>query len=335
MDDKILMGHGSGGKLMNELINGLIIETFGTDSLQLDDSAILTVESKKLAFTTDTFTITPIFFPGGDIGELAINGTVNDLAVMGAKPMFISSGFILEEGFKISELQKIMKSMKEAADYAEVKIVTGDTKVVERGHVDRIYINTSGIGILEFPVSVQRKDIAEGDLIIINGTIGDHGISVMAERNGLSFSKGLLSDCAPLNHLIAAVMEQIPDGIKFMRDATRGGVASVLNEVVQKTSYSAKLVEENLPIKDEVSGVCDILGIDPLYAANEGKVLMIVRKKDGGKILEIMKNIKEGKEAAIIGEMTGQYPGKVFVQTAIGGKRMLSLLIEEQLPRIC
>ena len=333
MQDKILMGHGSGGKLMNELINGLIRETFGSDSLQLDDSAILTVESKKLAFTTDTFTITPIFFPGGDIGELAINGTVNDLAVMGAKPMYISSGFILEEGFKISELQKVMKSMKKAADYAGVKIVTGDTKVVERGNVDRIFINTSGIGILESPV--QRKDIEEGDLIIINGTIGDHGISVMAKRNGLSFSKGLLSDSAPLNHLIAAVMEHIPDRIKFMRDATRGGVASVLNEVVQKTPFSAKLVEENLPMKDEVRGVCDILGIDPLYAANEGKVLMVVRKKDGEKILEIMKKIKEGKEAAIIGEITGQYPGKVFVQTGIGGKRMLSLLIEEQLPRIC
>lgn len=333
MQDKILMGHGSGGKLMNELINGLIRETFGSDSLQLDDSAILTVESKKLAFTTDTFTITPIFFPGGDIGELAINGTVNDLAVMGAKPMYISSGFILEEGFEISELQKVMKSMKKAADYAGVKIVTGDTKVVERGNVDRIFINTSGIGILESPV--QRKDIEEGDLIIINGTIGDHGISVMAERNGLSFSKGLLSDCAPLNHLIAAVMEHIPDRIKFMRDATRGGVASVLNEVVQKTPFSAKLVEENLPMKDEVRGVCDILGIDPLYAANEGKVLMVVRKKNGEKILEIMKNIKEGKEAAIIGEITGQYPGKVFVQTVIGGKRLLSLLIEEQLPRIC
>ena len=333
MQDKILMGHGSGGKLMNDLINGLIKETFGSDSLQLDDSAVLTIESKQLAFTTDTFTITPIFFPGGDIGELAINGTVNDLAVMGAKPMYISSGFILEEGFKISDLQKVMVSMKKAADYAGVKIVTGDTKVVEKGNVDRIFINTSGIGILETPV--QRKTVEEGDLIIINGTIGDHGISVMAERNGLSFTKGLLSDCAPLNHLIAAVMEQCPDGIKFMRDATRGGVASVLNEVVQNTPFSAKLVEENLPIKDEVSGVCDILGIDPLYAANEGKVLMIVKKKEGEKILKTMRTIKEGKEAAIIGEMTGQYPGKVFVRTRIGGKRILSLLIEEQLPRIC
>lgn len=333
MEDKILLGHGSGGKLMNELIHGLIKETFGSDSLQLDDSAILTVDSKKVAFTTDSYTITPVFFPGGDIGGLAINGTVNDLAVMGAKPMYISSAFILEEGLALSDLKKIMASMKKAADYAGVKIVTGDTKVVEKGKADKIFINTSGIGTLYS--DVQRKDIEAGDMIIINGTIGDHGISVMAERNGLSFSKGLVSDCAPLNHLIGAVMDVCPGGIKFMRDATRGGAASVLNEVVQDSPFSAKLIENNLPIRDEVHGVCDILGIDPLYAANEGKIIMIVKKSDGEKILEIMKTIKEGKEAAIIGEITSQYPGKVFVETGIGGKRMLALLIEEQLPRIC
>lgn len=333
MQDKILLGHGSGGQLMNELINGLIKETFGSDSLQLDDSAILTITGQKLAFTTDTFTITPIFFPGGNIGELAINGTVNDLSVMGATPMFISSAFILEEGFEISLLKEIIMSMKRAADYAGVKIVTGDTKVVEKGKVDKIFINTSGIGVMEFPL--QRRDIEEGDIIIINGSIADHGISVMAERNGLSFTKGLLSDCAPLNHLIAAAIKACLSGIKFMRDATRGGVASVLNEVVQKTPFSAKLLEEKLPVKDEVKGVCDILGIDPLYAANEGKVLVIVKKKDAEKVLEAMRHVKEGKNAAIIGEITRQYPGKVFVETAIGGKRLLALLIEEQLPRIC
>lgn len=333
MEDKILLGHGSGGKLMNELIHGLIKETFGSDSLQLDDSAILTVSGKELAFTTDSYTITPVFFPGGDIGGLAINGTVNDLAVMGAKPMYISSGFILEEGLVLSDLKKIMVSMKKAADYAGVKIVTGDTKVVEKGKADKIFINTSGIGVLES--GVQRRDIEEGDQIVVNGTIGDHGISVMAERNGLSFSKGLVSDCAPLNHLIGAVMDGCPGGIKFMRDATRGGAASVLNEVVHNSPFSAKLIENDLPIREEVHGVCDILGIDPLYAANEGKVIMIVKKSEGEKVLEIMKNIKEGKEAAIIGEITSQYPGKVFVETGIGGKRMLALLIEEQLPRIC
>lgn len=333
MKDKILLGHGSGGKLMNELINGLIKEKFGPCSLQLDDSAVLPLGSSKIAFTTDSFTITPIFFPGADIGELAVNGTVNDLAVMGATPLYISSGFILEEGFPISELERVMDSMRKAAEYAGVQIVTGDTKVVEKGKADRIFINTSGVGIMELPV--QRQDIEVGDLIIINGTIGDHGISVMAERNKLSFSKELLSDCAPLNHLITAVIENVPGSVKFMRDATRGGVASVLNELVHKRPFSAVLSERNLPVRDEVNGVCDILGIDPLYAANEGKVLMIVKKEDAAKILEVMRDIKEGTDAAIIGEIGEEYPGKVFVKTAIGGKRMLSLLIEEQLPRIC
>ncbi|HLP59728.1 MAG TPA: hydrogenase expression/formation protein HypE [Candidatus Deferrimicrobium sp.] len=333
MQDKILLGHGSGGKLMNELIHGLIKETFGVESLQLDDSAILNFAGKQIAFTTDSFIITPIFFPGGNIGELAINGTVNDLAVMGATPKYISSAFILEEGFEFSRLKEIITSMKRAADYAGVKIVTGDTKVVEKGKADKIFINTSGIGVMEHPL--QRRDIEEGDIIIINGTIADHGISVMAERNGFSFTKDLLSDCAPLNHLIAAAMKASPNGIKFMRDATRGGVASVLNEVVQKTTFSAKLIEEKLPVKNEVRGVCDILGIDPLYAANEGKVLVIAKRNDAEKILAAVRSVKEGENAAIIGEITSQYPGKVFVETAIGGKRLLSLLIEEQLPRIC
>lgn len=333
MKDKILLGHGSGGKLMNELINGIIKEKFGPCSLQLDDSAILPIGDAEIAFTTDTFTITPIFFPGGDIGGLAINGTVNDLAVMGARPLYISSGFILEEGFAISDLEKVMDSMRKAAEYAGVQIVTGDTKVVEKGKADKIFINTSGIGILQAPL--QRQDIAAGDLILINGTIGDHGISVMARRNNLSFSNGLLSDCAALNHLIHAVIEKVPGAVKFMRDATRGGVASVLNELVDKKPFSAKLFEEMLPVKDEVTGVCDILGIDPLYAANEGKVLMVVKQEEAGNVIDVMRTIKEGKEAAVIGEVSAEYPGKVFVETGIGGKRMLSLLIEEQLPRIC
>ncbi len=333
MEDKIRLGHGSGGKLMNDLINGLIREKFSPVGLQLDDSAVLLVNRQRIVFTTDTFTVTPIFFPGSDIGELAVNGTVNDLAVMGAVPLFISSGFILEEGFAFSELEKVMESMRKAADYAGVQIVTGDTKVVEKGKGDSIFINTSGIGIMEYPL--QRKEIEAGDLIIVNGTIGDHGISVMAERNGLSFSRGLMSDTAPLNHLISAVVKVLPESIKFMRDATRGGVASVLNEVVQDKSFAAKLVEDDLPIRDEVRGVCDILGIDPLYAANEGKVIMIVKREDGQRIVEIMRGIREGKETKIIGEITDQYPGKVFIQTSLGGKRLLPLLIEDQLPRIC
>lgn len=333
MEDKILLGHGSGGKLMNDLINGLIKEKFAPCSLQLDDAAVLALGDKKIAFTTDSYTITPIFFPGADIGELAVNGTVNDLAVMGAKPLYISSAFILEEGFPISDLERIMDSMRRAAEYAGVQIVTGDTKVVEKGKADRIFINTAGVGVIES--AVQRRDIEPGDLILINGSIGDHGIAVMAERNKLSFSKGLISDCAPLNLLIAAVIKEAPQAVKFMRDATRGGAAAVLNELVNKKFFSAKLVEEKLPIKDEVRGVCDILGIDPLYAANEGKVLLVVKPKDAARILEVMKGIKEGKEAAVIGEITGEFPGKVFVETGIGGKRMLPLLSEEQLPRIC
>jgi hydrogenase expression/formation protein HypE len=333
MQDKILMGHGSGGKLMNDLISGLIKEIFGIESLQLDDSAILTLPGNTLAFTTDTYTITPIFFRGGDIGSLAIHGTVNDLAVMGANPMFISCGLILEEGFKISKLEQILSSMKRAADFSGVKIVTGDTKVVEKGKADKVFINTSGIGIIENPV--PRKEIEEGDMILINGSIGDHGMSILAERNGFSFSKELLSDSAPLNHLIIPLLKKFPQSIKFMRDATRGGIASVLNEVVQRQPYSVKLIEDNLPIKREVRGVSDILGIDPLYVANEGKVVIIVEKEMANTILNEMKNLNKGAESAIIGKITTDYPGKVFVETGIKGKRILSLLIEEQLPRIC
>lgn len=333
MEEKILMAHGSGGKLMNRLIKEVITEIFGKRDLQLDDSAILSVSNKKISFTTDSFTITPIFFSGGDIGKLAVNGTVNDLAVMGARPLFLSCALIIEEGLKLSELKIILESMKRAADYAEVKLVTGDTKVVEKGKADKIFINTAGIGVFE--KDVQRRDIKTGDRIIVNGTIGDHGISIVAERNGLSFSKGLRSDCAPLSHLILRVIEHFPESIKFIRDATRGGISSVLNEIVQDKLYSVMLVENALPVKEEVRGVCDILGIDPLYAANEGKIIMVVKRKDAVDILELMKNIKEGEDSEIIGEVRAEYPGSVYVETKVGGKRMLPLLIEDQLPRIC
>ncbi|MCK4835343.1 MAG: hydrogenase expression/formation protein HypE, partial [Candidatus Aminicenantes bacterium] len=273
------------------------------------------------------------FFPGGDIGSLAVNGTVNDLAVMGAKPLYLSCGLILEEGLEMTVLERVLFSIKNACKEADVKVVTGDTKVVERGSVDRMFINTSGIGILEYPV--QRKVIKPGDQIIISGSIGDHGISIMAQRSGLSFSQGLQSDCAPLNQMIGRVLKKFPDSIKFMRDATRGGVASVLNEIVHNKSFAAVLVEERFPLKDAVKGVCEILGIDPLYAANEGKVVMVVEKKAANQILHILKQCREGKNAAIIGEIVGQYKGVVYVETQIQGKRMLPLLLEEQLPRIC
>lgn len=330
---QVQAGHGSGGKLMNDMINGLIRKILGEESIQLDDSAVLDIASNKIAFTTDSFVITPIFFPGGDIGRLAVNGTVNDLSVMGAVPKYISCALILEEGLDINDLKKILTSMREAADSAGIQIVTGDTKVVPNGKGDKIYINTTGIGIFES--NVQRAPIEPGDKIIINGTAGDHGAAVMADRNNLSFSKGLKSDCASLNHLIKDVTDKFPSSIKFMRDATRGGIASVLNEIVANANFGAKLVEEDIPVKNEVQGLCDILGLDPLYSANEGKVLFIVKSGDAQMILETIKENRYGKEAAIIGEITNEFSGKAFVETEIGGKRMLPLQIEEQLPRIC
>lgn len=333
MDNKILLGHGSGGKLMNDLIKNVIEEIFGKDDLQIDDSAILSISNKKISFTTDTFTINPIFFNGGNIGKLAVNGTVNDLAVMGSKPVYFSCGLIIEEGLKIIDLKKILKSMKEAAEYAGVKVVTGDTKVVEKGKADKIFINTSGIGIFEN--AVQRRDIKIGDRIIVNGTIGDHGMSIVAERNGLSFSRNLKSDCAPLNHLILPLIKKFPQSLKFIRDATRGGVASVLNEIVLGKKYSIQLMESKFPVRNDVRAVCDILGIDPLYAANEGKVIIVAGQKDAEKIVDFMRSIKEGKKSEIIGEVCGDYSGYVYLKTLVGGKRILPLLTEDQLPRIC
>ena len=330
---QIQSGHGSGGKLMNDMINGLIRKILGENSIQLDDSAVLDVPADKIAFTTDSFVITPIFFPGGNIGSLAVNGTVNDLAVMGALPKYISCALILEEGLELDDLKKILTSMREAADTAGVQIVTGDTKVVPHGKGDKVYINTAGIGLFE--KKVQRAPIEAGDKIIINGTAGDHGAAIMASRNNLSFSKGLESDCASLNHMIQDVINKFPDSIKFMRDATRGGVASVLNEIVAHSDFGAKLIEEDVPVKNEVTGLCDILGLDPLYSANEGKVIFVVKSADAPHILDVIRTNRYGKDAAIIGELTNEFPGKAYVVTAIGGKRMLPLQLEEQLPRIC
>ncbi len=318
---------------MNDMIEGLIRKILGPESIQLDDSAVLDPGPGKIAFTTDSFTVTPLFFPGGDIGKLAVNGTVNDLAVMGAIPLYLSCALILEEGLDMGELTKILESMRRAADYAGVKIVTGDTKVVGKGAADGIYINTAGIGIMEN--EALRGEIAPGDAVLINGSIGDHGVAVMAERNRLSFTRGLLSDCAPLNHLMERVASNCPGAVKFARDATRGGVASVLNEIVKNRHFSATLNEASFPVKDEVKGVCGLLGIEPLYVANEGKLVMVC---DGGRAEEIvhaMRETEEGREACIIGSIGAEYPGKVVLETEIGGRRMLPLLAEEQLPRIC
>ncbi|MDL1969913.1 MAG: hydrogenase expression/formation protein HypE [Candidatus Desulfofervidaceae bacterium] len=331
MAEKVLTGHGSGGRLMNELIDKVIKETLGPESIQLDDAAILSVKS-QIAFTTDSFTVDPIFFPGGDIGKLAVNGTVNDLAVMGATPLYLSCALILEEGLEMDVLKAILASMRQAAEYAGIEFVTGDTKVIEKGKADKVFINTAGIGIFERPV--QRRKIRPGDKVIINGFIGEHGVTIMAKRNNI-FVQELLSDCAPLNHLIKKVTDACPEGVKFMRDATRGGVAAVLNEIVKKQSFAIKLDEEALPIRDEVRGVCEMLGIDPLYVANEGKVVFIVAPECVQAVLSAMQEVEEGRQAVVIGEITDEYPGQVYLETSIGGKRPLPLLVAEQLPRIC
>lgn len=332
-ESHIRSGHGSGGRLMNEMIEGIIKEILGPESIQLDDSAILETKEGQIAFTTDSYTITPIFFPGGDIGKLAVCGTVNDLAVMGARPAWLSCALILEEGLAIDDLMAVLASMKNAADRAGVRIVTGDTKVVGKGAADLMYINTAGIGIIE--KNVPRSDIRAGDVIIINGSIGDHGIAVMAERNKFSFTRGLVSDCAPLGSMIAKVLDAFPDKIKFMRDATRGGVASVLNEIVKNRPYGAIIKEKSLPVKGEVKSVSELLGIDPLYAANEGKVVAVVDAAIADEAVRVMRSCDEGKEACVIGTIAETFAGKVIVETGIGGKRMLPLLAEEQLPRIC
>ncbi|HNX24648.1 MAG TPA: hydrogenase expression/formation protein HypE [Spirochaetota bacterium] len=330
---KILPGHGSGGKLMNDMISGMIKEILGKDSIQIDDSAVLDVNSGKIAFTTDSYTVTPIFFPGGDIGKLAVNGTVNDLAVMGAVPKYLSCSLILEEGFDFDSFEKILISMKESAEAAGVKIVTGDTKVVPNGKGDKIYINTSGIGVFE--KEVQRRNIQKGDKIIVSGTLGDHGITIMSLRNDLRFSSDLKSDCAPLNGMIRTVTGKYPGSIKFMRDATRGGLASVLNEITAGRDFSAGIIEDSVPVSEEVKGICSLLGLDPLYVANEGKVVIIAAPEDADGIVEVLKQNEYGKKSAIIGEIDSLYPGKVYIETFIGGKRLLPLMIEEQLPRIC
>ncbi len=330
---KILPGHGSGGKLMNDMISGMISSILGKESIQIDDSAVLDIAHGKIAFTTDSYTVTPIFFPGGDIGKLAVNGTVNDLSVMGAVPKFLSCSLILEEGFDFDSFEKILLSMKESADAAGVKIVTGDTKVVPNGKGDKIYINTSGIGV--FAGEVQRREIQKGDKIIVSGTLGDHGITIMSLRNDLRFSSDLKSDCAPLNGLVAAVTEKYPQSIKFMRDATRGGLASVLNEITAGRDFSAGIIEDSVPVSEEVKGICSLLGLDPLYVANEGKIVIISSPEDAQGIVDVMKQNEYGKDAAIIGEIDSHYPGKVYIETFIGGKRLLPLMIEEQLPRIC
>ncbi|NOY37891.1 MAG: hydrogenase expression/formation protein HypE [Chlorobi bacterium] len=336
-EDIVLLNHGSGGKMAHELIRNLFFRHFDNEVLTSEtDSAILDVGDGQLAFTTDSYVVNPLFFPGGNIGKLAVCGTVNDLSVSGAKPEALSVSFILEEGFLLSDLEKIVISMAETAREAGVAVVTGDTKVVEHGKCDKIFINTSGVGWL----SREKKKIsygtgvAPGDIIMLNGTLGDHGITVLAARESLEMSPDLQSDCAPLNGLIQHVFET-GAAVKFMRDPTRGGLATVLCELAETLQNGIELEEENIPVSPVVRGACEVFGYDPLYLANEGKVVMVVAEKDADSVLTALREHPLGQEAVMIGQITENHPGKVVLRTEIGGNRIVDMLAGEQLPRIC
>lgn len=336
MNEIITLNHGSGGKASQDLINEIFIKSFGDPNAILSDSAILDIDSDKIAFTTDSFVIDPIFFPGGDIGKLAVCGTVNDIAVSGAIPKYLTVSFILEEGLHINDLKKIVDSMAKQAAIANVKIVAGDTKVVNKGKCDKIFINTTGIGILEKDysyISTGEKIIA-GDKIIVNGTLGDHSIAVLGARNKLEFKTAVKSDCTCLHELIQNILTA-GKHIKFMRDVTRGGLATVLNELAEIVNLGIELTEKEIPVKESVNGLCEILGFDPLYLANEGKVMLVVHQEDAKDIVEIMKRNPLGKESKVIGDITTNHPKMVVGETEIGGKRIINMLQGEQLPRIC
>ncbi len=323
--------------MTHELIEGLFVRYFDNPVLQQQgDSALLPISGNHLAFTTDSFVVDPLFFPGGNIGKLAVAGTVNDLAVSGAEPKYLSVGFILEEGLPLALLEKVVAAMAEEARQAGVSIATGDTKVVEKGKCDKIFINTSGVGVLKesrIPIS-SGKRIKPGDKIIVNGGIAEHGMAIMAARNDLHISTPVLSDCACLNGLIADALAA-SGKICFMRDATRGGLATVLSELVQKKEFGIRLEEDKLVVEDAVRGMCELLGFDPLYVANEGKVVMVVPPEDASRVVTALKRHPFGKKAAVIGEITAENPGKAWLETAVGGKRMIEMLSGQQLPRIC
>ena len=337
MKKNILLGHGSGGQLSHELISNLFVKYFSNEILnEQTDAAVLNIPAAYLSFTTDSFVVDPIFFPGGDIGKLAVAGTVNDVAVSGAKPLYLSTSFIIEEGLSYEDLEKIVRSMATEAQKAGVRIVTGDTKVVNRGKADKVFINTTGIGQLpEKRINIGKGSLVKpGDKIIVNGSVADHGMCIMAAREEISFTTDIKSDCACLNHLIEDALK-CSEQITFMRDATRGGLATVLCELASSREFGIEIDEETLPVKENVRGMCELLGFDPLYVANEGKVVMVVDSRDADRVLETLKQHELGREAAIIGEVVSEHHGKAWLTTGIGGRRIIDMLAGEQLPRIC
>jgi len=332
----IVMGHVGGGKLGNELVEHLFLPAFRNPELEnLGDAAVLDLGGGKLAMSTDSFVVQPLFFPGGSIGELAVNGTVNDLAVSGAEPRFLSASFILEEGFPLAQLAAIVDNMARAAITAGVKIVTGDTKVVEHGHGDGCYINTAGVGLLRPGISVGPHRAQPGDEILVSGTIGDHGMAIMSVREGLEFESQIRSDCAALNGMIAEVLAAGGTAVHTMRDPTRGGLASTLNEIAQSSGVGIEIDEPSLPVRPQVQSACELLGLDPVYVANEGKAVFFVAPEAAEKILAILRAHPLGKDAARIGRVTAEHKRMLVARTAMGANRVIPTQIGEQLPRIC
>ncbi|MHB8382540.1 MAG: hydrogenase expression/formation protein HypE [Candidatus Binataceae bacterium] len=334
-EDRITLAHGAGGKMTHTLIEAMFLESFRNPILEaMEDQAVLQVRDARLAFTTDSFVVSPVFFPGGNIGDLAVNGTVNDLAVGGARPLYLSAGFILEEGFPMTDLNRIVASMKCAALAAGVQIVTGDTKVVQKGKGDGCYINTTGIGVIERPINLSAAGCRPGDVVIVSGPIGEHGITIMLARGELEIEAELVSDTAPLHAVAARILDAAPD-TRCMRDATRGGVATVLNEIAVSSAVAIMVDENCVPIREEVAGACEILGIDPLHVACEGRLVAVVGENSAAAALQAIRSGPGGEGANIIGRVKPDPPGIVLLKTRFGGTRILDLLIGDPLPRIC
>jgi hydrogenase expression/formation protein HypE len=338
---QIVLGHGSGGKLSAELIDKVFVARFRNPTLEkMDDQATLDVGGVRLAFTTDSFVVTPIFFPGGDIGSLAVNGTVNDLAVGGAKPLYLAAAFILEEGLPAAELARVADSMALAVQKTGVQLVTGDTKVVNRGKGDKVFITTTGIGHIDRPVRLSADRARPGDKILLSGYIGDHGITILSQRENLEFESSLQSDCAALDGLIKSMLDEAEtagdlEGVRVMRDPTRGGVATVLNEIAARSKAGMVLRESQIPVREAVRGACEMLGLDPLYVANEGKVVAIVAPEIADRVLAAMQRHPMGADSRMIGEVVETPAGMVLMKTSVGGTRVVDVLFGEQLPRIC
>ncbi len=332
---EIVLAHGSGGRMSHQLISKIIAPQFANELLDpLHDGAVFSLGNERIAFSTDSYVISPIFFPGGDIGKLAVHGTVNDLSMCGARPLYLSCGFILEEGIPMEDFWRIVQSMRAATDEAGVQLVTGDTKVVDRGKADKIFINTAGIGVVPEGVNIQPTRAQVGDKIIISGPIAVHGIAIMSVREGLEFETEIASDTAALNGLVAEILKACPD-VHVLRDPTRGGVSSAMTEIAQAAKIGVELQEAAIPIREDVKGACEILGLDPLYVANEGKLIAVVPATAAESVLAAMRSHSLGKEAAIIGEVVAAHAGFVTMKTRVGGTRVVDMLSGEQLPRIC